>query len=88
MITITPEDIHLIKLKQLTFHQNNKHRFSVDRVCSGCKKRITSSDVMFIGESEVGVWFNHDICKSTMLQLNDVWSNFSEKTDKTVLNSV
>jgi hypothetical protein len=63
--------INMMKLSQMAFHQNNKSRFVVNRICSCCGVLITEKDVVFIGENSMGVWFNHKSCNATMIQVGD-----------------
>lgn len=66
------ERITAIQLSQDLFHRNNKNRFTVNRNCSCCKRKITTKDVKFIGENKSGVWFNCNFCDSTMIQITKV----------------
>ena len=66
---LTQKDFHLIRLKQISFHQNNRHRFKVNRKCSACKNKIGRLDVMFIGQNDLGLWYVHNGCGTTMLEL-------------------
>lgn len=58
----TVQQVQSMKEKQETFHQENKHKFKLERKCSSCSRNINENSVMFIGQNTLGVWFNCEHC--------------------------
>ena len=78
-MNVIVQNMEEVKREQMKFHNNHYRSFLLTRTCSGCFRQISQADILLIGESSLGIWYNCIHCGSTMVQKHKHKHEIEEK---------